>query len=274
MRSLIFLCCFFAVVNLHAQNNVAGTGITRDSGYLTSFDGVKIYYEMAGTGSPVLLLHGFTGTGTSWKRTALFNDLISAGYQVIIPDMRGNGRSDKPHDSIAYDNDAEAKDLMLLMDKLKFKHYDVAGYSRGSIIVARLLVLDKRINKAVMGGMGADFTNPLWPRRIKFYRALMGDSVPELKPMVMNVQKQKLDQLALAYQQRSQPSTSKEALGKIQKPVLVICGSEDEDNGSASILAGLLPKSKVATVPGDHGHAFVTPEFAAAVIGFLKTDSK
>ena len=68
--------------------------------------------------------------------------------------MRGNGNSDKPHDSTAYDNDAEAKDIMLLMHRLKIKQYSAVGYSRGSIITARLLVLDKRVMNAVMGGMG------------------------------------------------------------------------------------------------------------------------
>ena len=51
--------------------------------------------------------------------------------------------------------------------------------------------------------MGAEFTNPEWPRRIMFYSALMGEDVPELKSMVEYVQKSGLDQLALAYQQKT-----------------------------------------------------------------------
>ena len=57
-----------------------------------------------------------------------------------------------------------------LMQMLGIDEYGVVGYSRGSIITARLLVLDKRISKAVMGGIGIDFTNPEWPRRIMFYK--------------------------------------------------------------------------------------------------------
>lgn len=139
-----------------------------------------------------MLVHGFIVNGDSWKRIALYTDLLNDGYQVITLDMRGNGKSDKPHDSAAYDNAAEAKDIMLLMKFLKTGEYNVVGYSRGSIITARLLVFDKRIQAAVLGGMGTDFTNPLWPRRIQFYRALMGDSIPELKSMVNYVQHQDL----------------------------------------------------------------------------------
>ncbi len=270
MRSIFFISCFFIVAVSTAQTDSLILKFPKDSGYLSSFDGTKIYYEVRGKGKPVLLLHGFIVNGNSWKKAALYPDLLNAGYKVIIPDMRGNGKSDKPHDSTAYDNDAEAKDMIQLMALLKVKKYSVVGYSRGSIITARLLVLDKNIQTAVMGGMGTDFTNPFWPRRIMFYRALMGDSIPELKVMVAYVQQQNLDQLALAYLQRSQPATSKEALGKITQPVLVISGSEDADNGSAAKLAKLLPNSTLATVPGDHNHAAATSEFSNAVIHFLQ----
>lgn len=270
MRLLFLIPCFFLINHSKAQINFSYSKFPVDTGYFSSFDGTKIYYEVHGKGKPVLLVHGFIVDGSSWKRTALCNDLLNNGYKVVIPDMRGNGKSGKPHDSTAYDNDAEARDIMLLMNSLKANQYSVVGYSRGSIITARLLVLDKRIHSAILGGMGADFTNPQWPRRIMFYRALMGDSIPELKGMVNYIHQQKLDQLALAYLQRSQPSTSKEELSKVKQPVLVMSGSEDVDNGSAAELAKLLPNSTTGICPGDHNHASATPEFANEVIHFFQ----
>ena len=88
--------------------------------------------------------------------------------------------------------------------------------------------------------------------------------------MVKNVQAAGLDQLALAYLQKEQPSTSKEALSKLKQKVLVICGREDSDNGSAEALAKLIPKAIFKTVPGDHGGAVRTKEFSEEVISFLK----
>lgn len=270
MRLLIMITLFFFINSTKAQTDSLSLKYPVDSNFLTSFDGAKIYYEVRGAGKPVLLIHGFIVNSSSWKKTALYPALLKAGYKVITLDMRGNGKSDKPHDSTAYDNDAEAKDIMLLMDHLKIKQYSAVGYSRGSIITARLLVLDKKVATAVMGGMGTDFTNPNWPRRIMFYHAMMGDSVPELKGAVDYVKQQHLDQLALAYLQRSQPSTGKEVLAKIKTPVLVICGDKDSDNGSAADLAKLLPKAELSIVPGDHNHASATEEFASAVKLFLK----
>ena len=241
-----------------------------DSAFYTSFDGTKIYYEVNGTGKPILLVHGFIVNSSTWKKASLYNSLQEAGFQVITVDLRGNGKSDKPHDAASYANDAEAKDLMGLLTKLGIKQYDVLGYSRGSIITARLLALDKRINKAILGGMGTDFTNPDWPRRIMFYRALSGDSIPELKGVVEYVQKSGLDQTALALLQKEQPSTSKETLAKVRRPILVICGAEDSDNGSAGELAKLFPNATLATVPGNHNNAASTSQFANTVIEFLK----
>jgi pimeloyl-ACP methyl ester carboxylesterase len=247
-------------------------GLTQqiDSGYLTSFDNTKIYYETQGNGFPVLLLHGFIVNSTSWKRTVLYDSLIAAGNKVILIDLRGNGKSGKPHTDEAYRDDAEAKDIMLLMKHLNVKKYDVVGYSRGSIIAARLLVLDKKVRKAVLGGMGADFTNPNWPRRIQFYQALAFDTVPALHNMVQYVQRSGLDQQALAMLQKYQPSTPKELLAKLNNPILVIHGDSDIDNGSADTLAAIFTHAENAVTPGDHNHASQTKEFASAVMRFLR----
>jgi pimeloyl-ACP methyl ester carboxylesterase len=242
-----------------------------DSGrFYKAPDGTNIYYEVKGSGYPVVLVHGFIVNSNTWKKAPVYLELLRAGYQVIIMDLRGNGRSGKPHEARAYENDAQAKDIMGILSELGLKKYDVLGYSRGSIITARLLVLDKRVNKAILGGMGAEFTNPEWPRRIMFYHALMGDDVPELKAMVENVKRSGLDQLALAYQQKEQPSTSKEALHKIKKPVLVICGDHDGDNGSAMELKNLLRNGVYKEVPGDHNHAASSDEFAVEVLNFIR----
>jgi pimeloyl-ACP methyl ester carboxylesterase len=273
MRLLLLFACSFIINYTRAQTDSLSSKFPIDSGYFSSFDGTKIYYEVRGKGKPVLLVHGFIVNSTTWKRTALYPDLLNGGYTVIILDMRGNGKSGKPHDAAAYENDAEAKDIMLLADLLKIKQYSAVGYSRGSIITARLLVLDKRVQMGILGGMGTGFTDPEWPRRKMFYRAMMGDSIPELKGAVDNVKQQGLDQLALAYLQKAQPSTSKEALAKVKQPVLVICGDKDSDNGSAGELAKLLPHSSSAITPGDHSHAASTPEFSKEIISFLRRNN-
>ena len=158
---------------------------------------------------------------------------------------------------------------MGLVSYLKLPSYRVVGYSRGSIIVARLLVLDNRIKSAVMGGMGTAFTNPQWPRRIMFYNALSGQQVPELSDMVKYVQKSGLDQRALAMMQFGQPSTSPEELGKVNKPVLVLGGDKDPDNDTGGSLAAMMPAGMHGTVPGDHNSVVKSKDFANWTLHFL-----
>ncbi len=259
------LLCFLLLLlqfSLHAQSDSIS--------YFKSFDNTKIHYEVIGTGNPVLLIHGFTGTCNDWKNKPLADSLLANGFQIIIVDLRGNGLSDKPNVPEAYADNAEAKDLMGLISYLGIKKYDAVGYSRGSIILASLLVLDKRCARAVIGGMGADFTNPMWPRRIGFYNALMNDTIKGYEGFRAYIAKKGLDPLVLACQQKEQPSTSKEELAKLTQPILIICGNEDSDNGKGSELQALIPGSKFVEVTGTHNTSAYTKEFAEKVLSFLK----
>ena len=136
---------------------------------------------------------------------------------------------------------------------------------------SRLMVLDKRVHKAVMGGMGADYTNPEWPRRIHAYKALMGDTtLHDVDDMMVWIRKNNFDNLALAYQQKHQPSTSKQELAKVKIPVLLIDGTEDFTNGDVKDLQKLIPTSTMVSVPGDHNSAGNTIQFSTAILDFLK----
>ncbi|HWD87832.1 MAG TPA: alpha/beta hydrolase [Mucilaginibacter sp.] len=244
-----------------------------DSGkYYTSFDGVRIYYEVKGEGYPVVLIHGFTGTSQGWKRGRLYGDLLKAGYKVIIMDLPGNGRSDKPHTDQGYANNAEAKDVMGLLTALNIANYDVVGYSRGSIIASSLMVMDRRVNRTVLGGMGDAYTNPEWPRRIHFYKALMGDtSFHEADALIKRVEKEHLDRISFALQQKWQPSTSPQQLSKVKKPVLIVRGTEDkEEDNSETALQQMIPASELVHVPGDHGAASLNQQFSDAVMSFIR----
>lgn len=270
MRNCLLIVLLLNVLICSAQRDQEIRGYKKDTGYFVSFDKSKIYYEVYGEGNPVLLIHGFINSGQNWKNTWLFQDLITNGRKVIIVDLRGNGRSDKPHNDDAYIHDAEARDLMLLTRYLKLGKYDIVGYSRGSIIAVRLLVLDKKVHTAVLGGMGTGFTNPNWPRRIMFYETLTGKPAKELESMLNYVRSQGFDTTSLALQQKYQPSTSESALSRIKRKVLVISGDKDTDNGSAEDLCKMIRNSIFISVPGNHNDASRSKEFSEAVVSFLK----
>jgi pimeloyl-ACP methyl ester carboxylesterase len=96
---------------------------------------IEIYYEDRGTGSPVVLIHGFPLTGRAWERQE--RALLAAGHRVITYDRRGYGLSSKP--STGYDYDTFAADLDQLVKALDLRDFDIAGHSMGGGEVARYL---------------------------------------------------------------------------------------------------------------------------------------
>ncbi|MBD0776598.1 alpha/beta hydrolase [Maribacter sp. ANRC-HE7] len=246
-----------------------GKGLRGQSQKFTSFDGTTLVFTDEGEGKPVLLIHGFINTRKSWDQTVLKKDLLTKGYRVIIPDLRGNGDSDKPQDDKAYANDAEVRDLLLLMDHLKITKYKAVGYSRGSIVLAKLLTQDKRIKKAVLGGMGIDFTLPDWDRRIMFAAAFAGNTNEVTQGAVDYAKSIHADLRSLHLQQKYQPVTSLKELAALRKKVLVIAGDKDDDNGDPRELQRAIPKAELKIVDGDHNGTYKTLDFSKAVLTFL-----
>lgn len=83
-------------------------------------NGVRLHYWIGGepNGPPVLLWHGFLGTGYSWRKVMPL--LARAGYAVLVPDMRGYGDSDKPEGTAGYDGLALAEEFRALVRQIGF----------------------------------------------------------------------------------------------------------------------------------------------------------
>lgn len=96
---------------------------------------VEIYYEDHGSGSPVVLIHGYPLNGRAWERQERV--LIASGYRVITYDRRGFGKSSKT--ATGYDYDTFAADLNHLVEELDLRDFDIAGHSMGGGEVARYL---------------------------------------------------------------------------------------------------------------------------------------
>jgi pimeloyl-ACP methyl ester carboxylesterase len=111
---------------------------------------IDLYYEDHGSGSPVVLIHGWPLSGASWeKQTAA---LLQAGHRVITYDRRGFGRSSKT--GVGYNYDTFASDLDKLMRKLDLKKAALVGFSMGSGEVTRYIAKygTKRVRRAVLIG--------------------------------------------------------------------------------------------------------------------------
>jgi len=94
--------------------------------------GVMLDVQVEGDGRPVVLLHGFPDTKRLWSKTV--PALVDAGFQVIVPDQRGYGASDKPEDVEAYSIPFLAIDVTAILDHLGIERAHVVGHDWGAAV--------------------------------------------------------------------------------------------------------------------------------------------
>lgn len=96
--------------------------------HTATVEGMKLHYRVRGEGPPLVLLHGFTGSGEDWRH--VFDlDALARRYRLIVPDLRGHGRSDNP--SGAFTVRQCATDVLALMDGLGIERFRALGLSLG-----------------------------------------------------------------------------------------------------------------------------------------------
>lgn len=240
-------------------------------------DGVRIAYEVAGAGPPVVLVHGFASTlKRNWKEVRWFATLANAGRQVIALDCRGHGESEKPHEAQAYHTDSMVGDVVRLMDHVGVSRAAIMGYSMGGRIVAELLIrYPQRLTCAILAGIGRGV---LGERRDAeaIARVLEAQDAATITHPVGKAFRQFAEQggndlQALAACMRGFRSVVDDAaLATLRTPVLIVAGDRDELIGDPSELARLIPGARLVVVPGrDHLSTVGDRRYKEAVVGFL-----
>lgn len=239
-------------------------------------DGAELAYRETGDGRPLVLLHGFTGTGRQLIESGLAGAIAGHGFRVIVPDLRGHGDSARPHDPAAYPPDVLALDGLALVESLGLGpgDWDLAGYSLGGRIVLRMLARGSRPARAVIGGQGLDATDGATSRTggyRELLEAMIDGTIEPGSPKARFAQwltETGGDPQALLHVLGTHVETTDEELNAITVPTLVVTGDQDaERRGDA--LAAVLPAGHFAEVPGDHAAAHDSPELAAAITRFL-----
>src|SRR5258705_9172226 len=103
---------------------------------VTVADDVDLNVAVGGTGSPVVLLHGFPQTHLMWRHVAAD---LAADYTVICPDLRGYGASDKPAEvgPETYAKRTMGADVVALARALGHERFALAGHDRGALVAIR-----------------------------------------------------------------------------------------------------------------------------------------
>ena len=241
---------------------------------VASFDGTEIAVHRLGVGRPVLMLHGlFSSAEMNWVRFGHAQKLADAGFEAIMPDLRAHGASGKPHDAAAYPQGVLARDAAALVAGLGLDDYDLVGFSLGARTAARAVIGGLSPRKLVLAGMGLEGLAG-WTRRAAFFIDAI-DRFNEVKrgdPAFMAVSFMKtmeVDRAAARLLLQAVDDTGVEELAAITMPTLVLCGDNDQDNGSAPKLAETLPNARYAEIPGTHMSSVTEGAMGDALVEFL-----
>ena len=254
--------------------------------------GIKIHYEIEGSGPEVIVIHGFAADlEINWRRPGVA-DALKAENRLIMMDCRGHGKSDKPTNPAMY-GAKMLGNITTLMDHLGIDRANFLGYSMGSRLSLNLLLTKpERFKSAILGGFvlpdpaeSPSMVDPGIERRDIVVKALLADSLEKVTDPVGRefrrfAESTGGDLKALAavmmsstgYEAAdlSDPKTMLERMQSIPIPLMTIVGNDDFLPGDKSRMAMLVPNGCHFLIQGrDHLTVVPDPRFHMAVRAFL-----
>ena len=215
--------------------------------------GVRIHYEVMGDGPPLVLQHGFYGSGEDWIEFG-YTEALRQKYHLILVDARGHGDSDKPHDPEAYTLQNMAADVVAVLDDLHIDKSHYLGYSMGGWIgYGMAKYAPARLHALLIGGAqpyGRDFGGG---------RAILANGIeawvtfvnswgdPYSVEALARIRQNDIQALLAALQDR--PDIS-EIVPSMRMPCLLYAGDADDEAPVIERCASEMPHGTFVCLPG------------------------
>ena len=262
-------------------------------------DGVRYEVRVAGSGPPLLLLHGFTGRGASWG--SQLQALRSVSTTIVV-DLLGHGRSDAPSDPARHSVERQAADLASIVERVAGGPADVLGYSFGARVGLRLaLDAPAAVRRLVLESPSAGIADPKERqsrRAADETLAAIGESygiaalvarwenMPIFSTQALSPAgrrrlhadrlRNRPNGLAASLRGAGQGAMAPmhDRLAEIHASTLVVCGEEDPARARAEFVASHIPSARLALVEGagHTPHLEAAARFRALVVPFITAE--
>ncbi len=242
--------------------------------FFSGFGDARLALHRMGAGRPVVLLHGlFSSADVNWIKYGTAAQLAAAGFECLMPDLRVHGHSEAPLDPRAYPQDVLVRDAGALVAHLGLTDFDLVGFSLGSRTAARAVLGGMKPRRLVLSGMGLEGLAG-WAKRQDFFIDVIDrfGTIKRDDPAYFSQQFLKtmgVDRDAARLLLGTMADTDPASLAGITMPTLVLCGDQDNDNGSAAKLAEALPDARLALIPGTHMSCVTKPDMGEQIAAFL-----
>ena len=234
-------------------------------------DGARIWFATFGSGPPVILLHGGSGSSDLWGGQV--PALVAAGRRVIVIDSRGHGRSTRNAEPYGYD--LMAADVIGLMDFLKIKKAAVVGWSDGAIIGLDIaLHHPERLTKLFAFAANSDPSGVADIDKSPVFNAFIARAEQEYAALSPTPTEYKsfLEQIEKMW--ASQPNWTADDLKKITTPTWIVDADRDEaiKRENTEFMAASIPGAGLLLQPEVSHFSFLQDpdQFTADVLHFLR----
>jgi len=239
--------------------------------------GIKIFYESEGQGPPLVLIHPLLFSGEIWRDGGYVSEL-KKNYRIILLDIRGHGRSDKPDDSNYYDFQTLAGDIVSVMNDLNIEKAHYWGYSMGAFIVFHGMArhYQSRIKSLILGGFSVlsdEVIRQSLQDFLTFSQKALDEGMVAYQIALQSMQTK--EEAARQFEKYIEPLHPRpifnicknlvdtfsekryaEILPKISLPALVYAGEADTYVNALKDTASKMPNCRFISFPGlDHGSA-------------------
>jgi pimeloyl-ACP methyl ester carboxylesterase len=241
-------------------------------------DGVKLHYEVHGSGPTILLTHGFGASSRMWTGQI---ETLAKDFQLILWDLRGHGRSDYPRTPEACSQEAALADMAALLDVVNARSAVIGGLSLGGYLSLAFHRLHPERTRGLLiidtgPGYRSGEAREAWNQNaLKTAARFEARGIEALKPREMQADHRDATGLAVAarglFMQRD--AAVIDSLPSINIPALIVVGADDEPFlAPANYMAAKIPGAKSATIPhaGHFANLDNAAAFNAAVANFLR----
>ena len=224
---------------------------------------------MAASAPPVILAHGFAGSGRlTWGEAGWLELLADEGRSATAVDLLGHGDAPKPHDPAAYADLAAH-----LAGRLPDESVDAIGFSLGAATLLQVAIAEpKRFRRLVLAGVGDDLFAPPDPEPVAALIEAGGElpESPVVRHLVDLASTPGTDRDAfVACLRRPRTPVEDADLARVQLPVLVVLGDRDHMGPADRLVAGL-PEARLQVLRAvDHARTPGSMGFLDAAIGFI-----